>query len=160
MNCANSNGAGTNDVITLTNSTYTLTAADNATDDSNGLPMIADAAVAGTLRINGNGATIERSSADGTPNFRILEVASGGSLTLDSITLTNGHFSYAGVGGGISNEGSLTLVNSTVSGNSADYGGGIVNSRQPDPDQQHGVGQLGSGASGLVVAYLMVVMAA
>ncbi len=65
ITCAN--GTLANDVINLTSgSTYTLTVVNT---NSTGLPPIVTAATAGTLTINGNGATIARSSAGGTPNF-------------------------------------------------------------------------------------------
>ncbi|MGH8604727.1 MAG: hypothetical protein ACREXR_18665 [Gammaproteobacteria bacterium] len=38
--------------------------------------------VTSTITIAGNGSTIARSSAAGTPNFRILVVGAGGNLTL------------------------------------------------------------------------------
>jgi hypothetical protein len=109
------------------------------------------------LTISGPGAnllTVRRSSAAGTPAFRIFEInpnsviasisgltvanglflASGGgggiinygTLTLTSIAIS-GNSGGNGAGGGISNVvGTLTLVNSTISGNSAHSGGGIA----------------------------------
>jgi hypothetical protein len=52
---------------------YTLTSADNTTDEGTGLPVIT-----GVVTITGNGTTITRSTVGGTPNFRILDVASTG----------------------------------------------------------------------------------
>ena len=52
-----------------------------------GLPVIA---AKDNLTILGNGDTIERSTATGTPDFRLLRVASGGSLTLENLTLQGG----------------------------------------------------------------------
>src|SRR5262245_58417337 len=75
--CANSNT--TDDVINLTSSTYTLTGPYSGDD---GLPAIAPAASAKTLTINGNGALIQRSGADGTPAFRFFTLNSGANLTL------------------------------------------------------------------------------
>ena len=129
--CANNNGAGTNDVINLTNSTYTLTAVDNSDggQGGNGLPVIVSAATAGKLTINGNGATLTRDGA--APQFRFFYLNSGADLTLDSLTLTNGSDSRGGAIFFYS--GTLTVTNSTVSGNSAtdslntttENGGGI-----------------------------------
>jgi len=45
-------------------------------------------------------------------------------VTLKNLTITNGT-AGAGIGGGIYNGGTLTVANSTFSGNSAGYGGGI-----------------------------------
>ena len=51
---------------------------------------------------------------------------SAGTVNLGNLTITHGK---SGSGGGIDNEGTLTLTNCTVSGNSASYsGGGIYNS--------------------------------
>ncbi len=122
--CANANGPGTNDVINLTDSTYTLNAANSF---STALPTIADVAIAGTLRINGSEATIARSSAGGTPEFRLLYVLPGGDLTLNRVTLTNGLLTTPGAAGGaIINSGTLLLSESTISLSSAPVGGGVA----------------------------------
>src|SRR5690606_17216534 len=81
----------------------------------NGLPLIAKA-----VRIEGNGATIERSDAEDTPAFRFFEVADGGSLTLDGVTLANGAVGAGQDGGAIySPRGRVSVSNSTLSGNTA-----------------------------------------
>jgi hypothetical protein len=104
---------------------YTLGIADNTDGGANGLPIIT-----GTVTINGNGATIARSSADGTAAFRILHIS--GTLQLDSVTLRNGSITgesfRSGSGGAILNLGVLTLTNSIITGNRAERdGGGIAN---------------------------------
>lgn len=104
---------------------YTLDTADNTDGGANGLPVIT-----GTVTINGNGATIARSSADGTAAFRILQIS--GTLQLDSVTLRNGSITgenfRSGSGGAILNLGVLTLTNSIITGNRAERdGGGIAN---------------------------------
>jgi hypothetical protein len=43
-----------------------------------------------TVTINGDDATIARSEASGTPDFRILEVAAGASLATGDIFIENG----------------------------------------------------------------------
>ncbi|MGI9023199.1 MAG: hypothetical protein ACR2HV_08220 [Acidimicrobiales bacterium] len=94
----------------------------------NGLPV-----VTGELTVRGHGATIRRSSP--TP-FRILEVAPGGDLTLDQVTIAGGLVALSGptaFGGGILNGGELTVTRSTISDNtvsgtgSSAGGGGIAN---------------------------------
>ncbi|MGH7129390.1 MAG: CSLREA domain-containing protein, partial [Planctomycetaceae bacterium] len=69
---------------------------------------------------------------DGTPDItvdaqggsRVFLIASGAEATLEGLVITGGAFS----GGGILNDGgTLTVTNSTFSGNSAGYGGGIRN---------------------------------
>ncbi|MCL4864036.1 MAG: hypothetical protein KJZ93_31800, partial [Caldilineaceae bacterium] len=101
------------DVITLAGGVYSLT---GRQEGSNGLPIITSA-----ITIQGNNATIRR----GTGNYRIIEVASTGDLTLNDTTISGG----AQVrGGGIFNNGGVvTLNNSTVSGNGSqfEFGGGI-----------------------------------
>ncbi|MGH3166204.1 MAG: hypothetical protein ACRDN0_09980, partial [Trebonia sp.] len=121
----------TNGTVTLTSGcTYTLTAVNNTTDAGGvGLPVIT-----GKVTIQGAGATIARSAAPGTPVFRILDVASSGSLTLNSVTISNGLASNGQQGGGgIFNRGALSISGSTFTGNAAPSasgtsGGGINNS--------------------------------
>ena len=131
---------------------YTLAAANSSADGSNGLPVIT-----GNVRVEGNGATITRSAASGTPHFRVFDVASGGNLALHALTVSNGiadnnHDGGGAVynhgtlqvaastftgnsnpaavgtsGGAIQNSGSLTVTTSTFTGNSAMEGGGVFN---------------------------------
>src|SRR5262249_50707974 len=85
-----SNAAGGMNTITLvapTTSPYVLTGVDNSTDGATGLPVIA---ANDSLTIAGNGDTIERSTASGTPAFRLFDVASGAVLVLQNLTLANG----------------------------------------------------------------------
>jgi VCBS repeat-containing protein len=80
------------------------------------------------IDIEGPGAdqlTVRR--GDATGNYRIFTVPSGSVVSISGITISNGR---AGIGGGISNNGTLTITASTVSGNSATIGnslGGGVN---------------------------------
>lgn len=99
------------------NCTYTLTTA----QDSTGLPAITQ-----PLTIRGNHATIAR--AANAPAFRIFNVAPGGHLTLDGVTVIGGQ--VTGTGGGILVEaGASTSINhSTITGNLATGdGAGIYN---------------------------------
>ena len=149
INCAN--GVASTDTINLaSNSLYVLTATDNSSFGGNGLPVIANTGVAGTLVINGNGSTITRTSSD---SFRILEVGSGGNLVSTTYAAkwqfhqqrwghpqpqhTDYHEQHPlrEFGGErrrnlpIDSAASrLTLTNTTISGNSASAGGGIYNS--------------------------------
>ncbi len=123
------NGSG--GTVTLTSGcVYTLTAVNNTTDGGGvGLPVIS-----GNVTVQGNGATITRSTASGTPVFRIFDVSSSGSLTLSSLTVSNGLANNGQQGGGgIFSHGTLTISGSTFTGNSAPAssgtsGGGINNS--------------------------------
>ena len=121
----------TNGTVTLTSGcTYTLTAINNTTDSGGvGLPVIK-----GKVKIQGSGATIARSTAAGTPVFRIFDVATTGSLTLNAVTISNGLANNGtSGGGGIYNHGTLTVTGSTFTGNAAPSttgtsGGAINNS--------------------------------
>jgi hypothetical protein len=124
------NKAGGVSTITLTaptTSPYVLTAVNNNTNGANGLPVIGTNKAV-NLTLIGNDDTIERSAAAGTPAFRLIDVAGGSSLTLDSVTLENGLVGRASSGGDINNQGNLTLNQCTVCGGSAYvWGGGIFN---------------------------------
>ena len=63
---------------------------------------------------------------DGTGDVRVFSVSIGVTATLNSLIITQGLVSGAN-GGGIYNSGTLTITNSTLSGNTADRGGGIYN---------------------------------
>jgi hypothetical protein len=78
-----------------------------------------------TIRTSGSGlATI-----DGNHANRVFEVASGHTVSLANLYITNGATASTVFGGGILNAGTLTLSGCTVSGNDAgESGGGIYNS--------------------------------
>ncbi|MHB8626739.1 MAG: choice-of-anchor Q domain-containing protein [Aggregatilineales bacterium] len=102
---------------------------------------------AGTLAIDGNNAvevlyvssgltvsisnlTIRNGKSAGGPAGPGGGIYNAGTLTItnSSISGNSGDSgSTGGIGGGIFNQGALTVSNSTVSGNSAAYGGGIAN---------------------------------
>ena len=90
----------------------------------NGLPVITS-----QITIEGDGFTVGREAS--APDFRILEVAGGGNLALNNLTIAEGR---ATRGAGLFNNGQLTLNNSVVTGNriiGSDSlltdGGGIAN---------------------------------
>lgn len=118
INLANQSGGPA--VLCLEGGTYTLTTVyASGTSGNNGLP-----AITVPLTIEGNGATITRSSTD---NFRILEASHGSYLILRDLHLTNGS---AAKGGAIFMSAVLYLERVTISGNSAsDQGGGIAINR-------------------------------
>ena len=112
------------DTITLPAGTYTRTIA-GANEDlaATGDLDIAGGSASGALTINGAGATA--TIIDGGDLDRVLHVKSGGAVSISGVTIQNGS---GGEGGGIYNIGTLTLTNSTVSGNTAGAnGGGIYN---------------------------------
>jgi hypothetical protein len=104
---------------------YTLTEVNNTFLGANGLPLIT-----GTMIINGNGATIARSSAAGTPEFRILRAQSGSTLTLRDLTLTNGVVisgeKEAQFGGALNSFGAVTLERTRIISNTAGVAGGGI----------------------------------
>jgi hypothetical protein len=147
INLANQAG-GANTIVLQDNATFTLTTANNTTDGPTGLPVIA---ANDNLTIIGTNDIIQRSTAKGTPAFRLFDVAAGASLTLkatagSSLTLQNGLSTggaynptgLAATGGAINNLGTLSLTGVIVQNNTAQgaagasgydgdnaYGGGI-----------------------------------
>ncbi len=125
-------GAPGADTIVLTGD-VTLTAIDNTVDGANGLPSITS-----IMTIEGGGFTIQRDPTfpvcDYTPSaqeFRILHVGAGGDLTLNEATIVNGCANVVThderSGGGILNHlGTLTVTNSTFTGNAATFEGGAI----------------------------------
>ncbi len=83
----------------------------------------------GLMDIEGPGAaslTVARSSASGTPDFGIFTVDANVQAQLVGLAITGG--SSVDYGGGIENDGMLTVTNSTIDYNSASqFGGGIGN---------------------------------
>ncbi|MFE1749757.1 hypothetical protein [Streptomyces anandii] len=105
--------------------TYTLTDAVPPNDD-NGLPVIKN-----KVTINGRGDTITRAAT--AANFRFFEIdGPDGNLTLNSLTLSNGHASGGlgnGRGGAIWLNGAgpaLTLNDTSLVTNTADTFGGAI----------------------------------
>jgi len=94
--------------------------------------------VTSPIVIQGNGAAntiIEADATPGTSTYRVLHVASTGSLTLNGVTVRNGRCDGACVsatagGGGIYNDqGTLIINDSSILGNKARYAGGIANNQ-------------------------------
>jgi hypothetical protein len=125
INAANKAG-GSNTITLAANTTFDLTAVNNTTNGTNGLPVIYGGggnkgAGADNLTINGLGSDIiQRNLA--APAFRLFDVAQGASLTLDNVTLQGGKAFGSGAaadGGAIYNQGTLTLLNTIVQNNTA-----------------------------------------
>jgi hypothetical protein len=147
INLANASGPS-NTITLVAGTTFTLTAVNNSTDGATGLPVIA---ANDNLTIAGNGDTIERSTASGTQAFRLLDVASGASLTLNNLTLQGGLAFGGGVsagGGAIYNQGTLLLSGVTVQNNTAQGSPGQYISPQigTAPQSAEGGGIYSSGA--------------
>ncbi len=126
---------------------YVITQADQATGDNiinfsvtgtiwlkSALPELNN--TTGFTDIEGPGAeslSVARNSASGTPDFRILTVDRGADVKLVALTVTGGSVS-GDDGGGIWNDGTLTISNTVIDKNSAVVlinngggGGGIWN---------------------------------
>jgi hypothetical protein len=121
INAANQNGGTSSITLTApTTSPYVLTAVDNTIDGPTGLPVIT---AHDNLTILGNGDTIDRSTAQNTPAFRLLHVGKSGSLTLENLTLQNGLAFGSGSsaeGGAVYNQGTTVLSSVTVQNNLAE----------------------------------------
>ncbi|MGH9873304.1 MAG: NF038122 family metalloprotease [Pyrinomonadaceae bacterium] len=90
-----------------------------------------------TININGPGAnslTVQRSTAGGTPNFRIFSINSGKTVAISGLTISNGLLPGGNGGGVLNNGGTLTMTDCNIYGNSvgtsegSGAGGGIYNS--------------------------------
>ena len=81
------------------------------------LPAIANSSPNGSLTIDGSGQSI---TVDGASTFQILTVNSGATLTVENLIMSDGS---ATLGGGIENEGTLTVSNCTFSGDIGTDGG-------------------------------------
>jgi hypothetical protein len=116
INAANAAG-GSNTIALVAGTSFVLSAVNNTTDGATGLPVIA---ANDNLGIAGNGDTIARSTATGTPAFRLLDVAGGAALALSNVTLEGGLAFGSGVsaeGGAIYTQGTLLLSGLTVQNN-------------------------------------------
>ena len=113
---ATANGtSGGSTLVLASGCVYSLESANNTTEGGTGLPVIT-----GNVVIQGSGATIARSTATGVPAFRIFDVADGGILRLNSLTLRNGLANNGQQGGGaIFNHGTLTVTTTTFTNNSS-----------------------------------------
>ena len=103
---------------------------------SSALPALANN---GKLTIQGNGAA--NTVIDGNHAVQPFQVSSGATVTINGVTIRYG---TAADGGGIDNAGTLTLNNSTISGNSArSRRRRYLQHRHADAEQQHHLRQLG-----------------
>ena len=88
-------------------------------------PPLAAITISGALAPPGSPAAV-----DGTNSGTVFTIGSGSTVDLDHLTIENGSSmirSPSRHGGGIINDGILTMTNSTISGNTASTGGGITN---------------------------------
>lgn len=112
LEAANGSGGGT--LLLAQSCNYTLVEPDNVgADGPNGLPVVST-----PITVIGRGATVQRSTMNSTPPFRILEVAPAASLTASALTLAGGLIP-GGRGGAVLNGpgARLTLNGVTLDGN-------------------------------------------
>ena len=108
--------AGTgNDVIQFSISSATITVGST-------LPAIANSG-SETLTIDG---TTQNITVDGATTFQVMSVNAGATLALNNLTIAHGL--AAADGGGVLNNGALTVASCNFSNNSADSGGAISSS--------------------------------
>ncbi|MGE3273051.1 MAG: right-handed parallel beta-helix repeat-containing protein, partial [Chloroflexota bacterium] len=151
------NANGQDDVIDLGGQTFTLTAVNNTTNGSNGLPvLLADGGH--TLTIS-NG-TIERQGA--APAFRLVHIGSGAHVTFDQVTLRSGLASIVGLGtlGGAiyMDSATVSITRSRLTSNTATTGsglGGAIFNNRSTLNISHTTfsGNVGEGGGGGVYAY-------
>lgn len=115
INTANSSSAAT--VVLRGNCTYNITTPATPAD---GLP-----AITGRIKLVGGSKTVIKRSPAALTAFRVLDVAAGGRLTLNGISIQNG--TTNGLGGGIQNAGTLILYVVKLSGDTAGNGGALAN---------------------------------
>ncbi|MDX1409564.1 MAG: hypothetical protein R3330_15560, partial [Saprospiraceae bacterium] len=99
----------------------------NTNPDADTLGLDADITLSAVLpqitteiTLEGAGYTI-----DGANTYRVFEVTSTGNLTVNQITVQNGRSLFSG-GGILNDSGTLTVTNSTFSGNFASNNGGAI----------------------------------
>lgn len=109
------------DTVFLSSGTYTLSIAGAGEDQS----ATGDLDISESLTITtfNSSATVVTAGADWAD--RIFQIAPGASVTIKNLAISGGKPAGA-IGGGIFNQGTLTLQDSLVSSNSAAGGGGIA----------------------------------
>ena len=95
-------------------------------------PVVIDGAGAGLVTVSGNNTS------------EVFNIALGTVASLSGLSIIDGNGTY---GGGLFNEGTLTITNTTFTGNSAPYGGAIYTRRGRfhDTDRRHVLKQLRHG---------------
>lgn len=79
--------------------------------------------IATDTTIDGSGQDVD---INGNHSVRVFKVNSGVTLSLSTLTVTDGT-AGSGMGGGILNNGTVNIDHSTIAGNNARWGGGIAN---------------------------------
>jgi predicted outer membrane repeat protein len=108
------------DIVKLPADTYFLTLGDSGEDSALG----GDLDVTDDLQVSGSGKA--DTIINGSAGDRLFHVMTDVALAVDNLTLTNGNAEFES-GGGILNDGNLTLENVNITDCSAAAGGGIFN---------------------------------
>ncbi len=125
-----------------------------------------------SILINGPGAnqlTVQRSTAAGTPDFRVFTIPQFGTASISRVTISNGRLTANQSGGGVSNRGTLTMTECNVYGNNLnqvvfDAGGGglfnagmmtLINCNIGGPSPGQGNGASGGGAGIMEIGTLV-----
>jgi hypothetical protein len=95
----------------------------------------------GTVTMDGGG----KIAISGNNKYEVLKVDYGAKAVLTGLVIENGH---AVDGGGIYNDGSLTLANTTLKNNTASFGGGLLNDSSGNLAVSHCVFDHDSATSG------------
>jgi VCBS repeat-containing protein len=107
--------------------------ADAAADDTitfnlNGCPctitLASQLVIDKNLTITGPGAS--NLTISGNNGVRVFQVPAGSTFNLSGVTVANGNVGSSDSGGGIEGRGSVTVYNSTFTGNKARFGGAII----------------------------------
>src|SRR5713101_7942097 len=107
INTANSDNAG--DTITFS--------------CSGDIKLASTLQIKGSMTLDGSGQSV---TLDGQNGVQVLKVNSGASFTLNALTIAHGR--TLGTGGGLLNDGTVSITNSTFANNSsANPGGGLMN---------------------------------
>lgn len=77
------------------------------------------------VTITGPGAS--EITVSGQNAIRVFSIDAGITVSLSGLTISDGNAGSAALGGGIANQGTLTLQEITLSNNTADFGGGVFN---------------------------------
>jgi hypothetical protein len=144
INAANKSGGDNTITLTApTTSPYVLSAVNNSTDGPTALPVIKKGD--NLTVVTGNGSTNPGfgDTIDAAGHGRLFDVAQGASLTLQNVTLQNGHVLGSGVsaeGGAVYNQGTLVLSEVMVQGNIAAGAHGTSSQNKPGGAGQDAAG--------------------
>ncbi len=132
-------GSGADTIVLPPGRTKILKGIIDNTYGATGLPLVTT-----DITIEGNGSIIKRD--DAAPKFRIFAVGATGKLSLKNVKVTGGVADgedASGSGGGIFvSDGTASLINSTITGNSARRGGGVYNTDMVPGDLAYGTLEL------------------